>query len=121
MGFRASWTGASGTSYPFTAFKLGQTLPDISGIYIFAKVPFSGVWIEALYVGETRSFKSRLNDGASGHEGLVRAVKAGARHVAVMHVVNDAERLRIETDLRHGLNPLCNRQSTGARFRGFGQ
>jgi hypothetical protein len=38
-------------------------------------------------------------------------------HIAALVVAGDAERLRIETDLRHGLNPSANAQNALGGFR----
>jgi hypothetical protein len=32
-------------------------------------------------------------------------------HIGALVVAGDTQRIRVETDLRHSLNPSCNRQS----------
>jgi hypothetical protein len=116
--FTITWRGKSGTSYTFDCFPGNQAFNPVSGVYILCRNIPGGGW-EALYVGETGSFKDRLNVGQSLHDGYQRAKAAGATHIAAMLVSGDTERLRIETDLRHGLNPSCNAQNANA-LSGFG-
>ena len=116
--FTITWRGKSGNPYIFEAFPDRTGFNSVSGVYIFCRnIPGSG-W-EALYVGEAQSLKDRLNTGVSGHDGYERAKAAGATHIAAMAVSGGAERLRVETDLRHGLNPSCNAQGLNA-LAGFG-
>lgn len=103
-----TWRGRSGTSYTFECFPYPQEFNAVSGVYIFCR-PVPAGW-EALYVGEAQDLKQRLNTGILGHDGHKRAMRAGMTHVAAMAVAGDSERLRVETDLRHGLNPSCNMQ-----------
>ena len=103
-------TGVSGRQYQFEVFPVGTLFNSVPGVYIACRLPSAG-WYQALYVGETQSVKDRLNGSANNHYGLRCAAHNGMSHIAVMVVYSDAERLRIETDLRHGLNPCCNRQS----------
>ena len=113
MALTINWRGKSGASYTFETYPIGQEFNSVSGLYIFCRQVSGGTW-EAMYVGETQSFKDRINTGIGGHDGFLRARNAGATHVAVLLVAGDSERLRIETDLRHGLNPTCNAQSVNA-------
>lgn len=108
-----TWKGISGLPYTFYLYPNGQEFNPVSGVYIFCR-PISLVIWEALYVGEAQSLKDRLNTGISNHDGYRRATTAGMTHIAAMAVLGDAERLRIETDLRHGLNPSCNAQGINA-------
>lgn len=104
-----TWPGASGTKYQTEVFPIGTTFNPVSGVYIVCKAATAGLWT-ALYVGEAQSLYDRLNAGVSAHDGYKRATRSGATHIAVMRTRSDAERLRVETDLRHGLNPPCNKQ-----------
>lgn len=113
-----TWTGKSGTPYRFHFYPDGQLFNPVSGVYIFCRAISLVSW-EALYVGEAQSLKDRLNTGISNHDGYRRAKAAGMTHIAAMVVVGDTERLRVETDLRHGLNPSCNAQGINA-LAGFG-
>lgn len=110
MAFNITWRGASGQSYTFETHPVGTQFNPVSGVYIFCRQVTSGNW-EALYVGETQSLKQRLNTGVSSHDGYLRASRLGMTHIAALVVAGDAERLRIETDLRHGLNPSANTQN----------
>lgn len=106
-----TWTGKSGTDYAFELYPSATDFFAVPGVYIVCRaLQVGGVTrYEALYVGEAQSLEDRLNTNGSGHDGLKRALKMGATHIAA-RVVNGgaAERLRIETDLRHSLNPSCN-------------
>lgn len=105
-----TWPGASGTQYKTELFPIGTQFNAVSGVYIICKAGTApGRW-KALYVGEAKSLYDRLNAGGGTHDGFVRATRSGATHIAVMRTDGDAERLRVETDLRHGLNPPCNAQ-----------
>ena len=107
--------GVSGQDYAFSIYPDGQAFNPVSGVYLFCKRLVTGSY-EVLYVGETKSFQERLGTPITGHDGYVRARKLGMTHIAAMTVVGDAERLRIETDLRHGLNPSANAQGVSHGF-----
>lgn len=113
MSVKQYWTGKSGTSYEFNVYPIGQEFRPVSGVYIFC-IPIGGGRFKALYVGETQSFNDRLNTGRMNHDGFKRARALNASHVAV-RLVGAANRMIVETDLRHGLNPVCNRQPVAAR------
>lgn len=109
----ATWTGKSGTIYAFTVYPLRTTFYPVPGVYIFGRyIQFGGVSRpEALYVGEAKSLEDRLNTNGARHDGLKRAAKMGMTFIAArVAPADDAERLWIETDLRHSLNPACNRE-----------
>jgi hypothetical protein len=108
--------GKSKNPYVFELYPLGQEFNPLPGVYVVGRfIPAIGLStparIEALYVGETKSFVDRLNTGAMHHDGYKRALTLKATHIAVLICRDDAQRLSIETDLRHGLNPVCNAQS----------
>lgn len=113
-----TWIGKSRKSYVFELHLIGQEFNPVSGVYIFCK-PVGQSSMEALYVGETQSLHDRLNTGIENHDGFKRASRAGMTHIAVMSSGNLAERLRIETDLRHGIDPKCNRQAVNALANAF--
>ncbi len=104
------WHGRSNASYTFEVYLIGQEFRPVAGVYVLATVvPVTGgVYVKPLYVGETQSFYDRLNANARNHDGFKRALALGATHVAVRGCNDVRERLAIETDLRHGLNPPCN-------------
>lgn len=110
MAFNITWRGASGQSYTFETHPIGTQFYPVSGVYIFCRQIASELW-EAIYVGETQSLKQRLNVGIRHHDGYLRASRAGITHIAALAVAGSAERLRVETDLRHGLNPSANAQN----------
>lgn len=116
MAFSINWLGASRRPYEFTAYPDGQPFNPVSAVYIFCR-PAPGGTMEALYVGETDSLQRRLNDGIANHDGYRRAKRLGMTHIAVRTVVGDAERRRVETDLRHGLSPVANEQGVTGRYR----
>ena len=107
----------SGLRYTFEIYRATNGLmPEfrpVSGIYMFCRLIGPGKY-EALYVGEADSLYNRLNAGLRNHDGFKRASRIGTTHVAAL-LVGDVDRVRIETDLRHGLNPVCNRQPVPLR------
>jgi hypothetical protein len=113
-----SWPGRSGTKYKTELFPIGTVFNAVSGIYILCRAGATpGSWAQ-LYVGEAQSLYDRLNANVAAHEGFKRATRRGATHIAVMLTYSDAERLRFETDLRHGLNPPCNAQGVPGTISG---
>lgn len=110
MALSIQWHGASKQPYTFEAYPDGTAFNAVSGVYIFCRETSPGSW-EALYVGETQSFQQRLTLGVANHDGHSRAKRVGMTHIAALVVSGESKRLRIETDLRHGLNPVANRQS----------
>ena len=105
-----NWRGASGTSYAFELDPIGSAYHSRSGVYIFAKPDGPGTW-RAGYVGMTDDFDQRLNAGLQHHHAWPSIRGFGATHICTLAVEGgEAARLRIETDLRHGLNCPCNRQ-----------
>lgn len=107
-----TWTGVSGARYTGETVLIGVEFRPLPGVYIACKAVPQG-WL-TFYVGETQDLFQRLNAGLERHEGLKRARSFGATHLSVHLVSGHAERLRVETDLRHGLNPSCNMQPINA-------
>jgi hypothetical protein len=108
-----TWTGKSGQDYSFYLYDLAATFYARPGVYILCRaVQIDGITrYEALYVGEAESFEDRLNASRGEHDGFKRALKMGVTHIAARVVAGDrAQRLSVETDLRHALNPPCNAQ-----------
>lgn len=108
MSVKQYWKGKSGNWYEFDVYPIGQEFNPVSGVYIFCR-PIGDGRFKALYVGETDTFHDRLYTGLKDHHGFKRATVYGVTHVAV-RLVATANRLIVETDLRHGLNPPCNKQ-----------
>lgn len=112
-----TWTGISGWPYEFGVYDLAATFRPVPGVYILCRRAGSllGNHLEALYIGETQSLEDRLNTCRFDHDGFKRASQMGLS-VICARVVTDgtAERLRIETELRHAFNPPCNEQPVPA-------
>lgn len=113
MVLKVTWPGKAGKQYTFDTYPIGTEFNPVLGVYIACKCT-GGVNWNAFYVGETQSFHDRLNTGLEHHDGLKCARRNGATHLGVMIVHGDANRLRVETELRHVLNPVCNRQPANA-------
>jgi hypothetical protein len=109
MALNVTWPGQSGKTYTFETHPIGTEFNPASGVYIACKRSGNLNW-DALYVGETQSFHDRLNTGLEDHDGLKCARRNGATHLGVMIVHGNANRLSVETELRHVLDPACNRQ-----------
>ena len=110
MNTTVTWYGKSNASYQFQLFPVGTIFYSVSGVYVACRWLPTGQ-VEALYVGEAQSLKDRLNTGAKNHAGLLCAARKGMTHIGAIVVPDYAERLCIDTDLRHGLEPSCNKQS----------
>lgn len=110
----ANWIGKSGRKYDFELYPRGTEFKSIGGVYVLCNL-ISARQLRALYVGETKSFHDRLNACAFTHDGFKRAARIGFTHITVLRCADDALRLAIETDLRHALNPVCNRESIPTR------
>lgn len=108
------WAGLSGQRYEFRVYRIGQEFLPVGGIYIMCRFNFGGLLepsgYQPLYVGETSDLNDRLNIGIDTHDGYKRCLAYGVSHFAARRCDDATERLRIETDLRHGLAPVCNRQ-----------
>jgi hypothetical protein len=103
------WTGAGGTRYEFEHHSIGTVFNPVRGVYIFCKSSGDGHW-HPVYVGETDNFSRRLTDELASHHRWECICAAGATHICALMVADNAKRVAIETDLRHRLNPSCNRQ-----------
>lgn len=119
------WTGASGQTYHFQIDPIWTHYKPVPGVYMFCKRTTGlalafGPWI-ALYVGETHDFHERLHSRLDRHDAYECVTRNGATHIATLRVHGAANRLRIETDLRHSIAPVCNLQSVpyGNALRGF--
>lgn len=104
------WIGNSGQTYHFKTYALGVEFKPLSGVYILCRRLATGNF-EALYVGEAQSLYDRLNAGLENHRGYKCALGRGMTHISANLIEGGPERLRIETDLRHGLDPRCNLQT----------
>jgi hypothetical protein len=105
-----SWRGASLQWYEFQLHAIGTVYLERPGVYIFCRLAANENW-DSIYVGETDNFLRRLSNELATHHRWESIRTAGATHICTLHVpAHNSLRLRIETDLRHGLNPPCNRQ-----------
>lgn len=109
-----TWHGVSGQPYLFEVHDTSTIFLPVPGVYVLCRTSpiVLGAHLEPLYVGESESLEDRLNTRRDAHEGFKRALAHGASLICTMRTSQwSTERLRIETDLRHGLNPICNLQS----------
>ena len=67
---------------------------DVAGLYIFARRMAPGRW-RAVYIGETSSFKDRIEH----HERLSEAIQRGVTHIHAM-VFNGGEKERKQLEER---------------------
>lgn len=105
----ADWPGAGLATYRFHLYSMPVEFLPLGGVYVICRV-ITAHDVAPLYVGQTDNLHDRLNAGAMDHEGLERALLEGATHISALVVHDATERIRIETELRHRLNPPCNKQ-----------
>lgn len=113
MTFHINWPGYAGRFHSFEMYPIGTAFNHVGGVYIFCKRASNGNW-DAVYVGETGNFNERLNTALQRHQAWPACCANGATHISVMIVggaLDRASRLALETELRHSLNPPCNRQA----------
>jgi len=111
--FHIHWPGYAGRLHAFETYPIGTAFNQVGGVYIFCKPAPNGNW-DALYVGETSDFNERLNTALQRHQAWPACCAGGATHIAVKIVGGAFDRdarLALETELRHSLNPPCNRQA----------
>lgn len=103
MADKYTWTGASGKKYTYDIFPIGTDWYGVPGNYIFAKESSPGKW-QAVYIGETESFKERLPN----HNELPCIRLNGGTHTHA-HVNRDnSARLEEEQDLLANNKTPCN-------------
>lgn len=103
------WRGQSGVEYEFYNHPIFTAFSNWPGVYVFSRL-HNGL-LHSVYVGETHDFGTRVADKLFEHHAWGRIKRLGATHVSVRNVPGGkAERLRVELDLIHGLNPPANRQ-----------
>ncbi len=99
-----SWGG-----YDFTSYDPTQTnWNDVPGVYIFAGMSPDGRWWQAKYVGQTKSFKTRLGPNDNNHERWQEALRQGVTHIHARVVHDDVERRSLEVMLIETYNPPMN-------------
>ena len=100
---KSTWTGKSGKKYEYETYSMNTTWNDVPGNYIFAKEAPPGSW-EALYIGQTESFKDRLPN----HEALPCVGQNGGTHVHARKNEGKQARLDEEADLLANGKTPCN-------------
>lgn len=104
MADKCKWTGASGKEYIYEIYLIeGTTWNDVKGNYIFAKESKPQNW-EALYIGETESFKDRIPN----HNELPCIQLNKGTHVHVRINYDSQARLAEEKDLLANHTTPCN-------------
>ncbi|WP_434612030.1 hypothetical protein [Tabrizicola sp. M-4] len=105
--------GLHGRVHDFNLYPLhGTVFPRVSGVYVAMRsAAFGEIW--PLYVGESDDLYRRLISDRMAHEGLTRAIMRGATHIAAKVMWDRSARISLETELRHSLNPPCNKQGLG--------
>lgn len=103
----SEWPSGVGQLLKFEVYDIDNTdWSKDGGIYIFCHEEYYG-W-NALYIGQTEDFSSRLPD----HDRLKEAVKKGATHIHTMVVNDDSKRKRLEVILIEKYLPDLNFQHT---------
>ena len=102
----ATFAGASGTKYGFTAYTTDTDFENIGAVYIFTKrtVPNGKGSHKFLYIGETGELKDRISD----HEKWPCVERNDCNAICVHAEGDGAERLKIEKDLLDDSNTPCN-------------
>ena len=89
--------------YTFSVHSLStERWNDVPGVYIFAYVTPGNTW-QAVYIGETGSFQTRL----PGHERLDEAILAGATNIHAMQL--NVSRKDVEERLIQKYRPVLQR------------
>ncbi|MBR1130762.1 GIY-YIG nuclease family protein [Bradyrhizobium iriomotense] len=103
-----NWQGRSGAWYIHTIFPLtAQTFIEGAN-YIMVQRLTDGTR-KAIYIGQSENLRTRL----PRHEKLMLAQLHGATELHIhLLATTDAERFRIETDIRNGHPAPLNEQST---------
>ncbi len=103
MADKCTWTGASGKEYLYNIYTMDTDWNDVAGNYIFAKETSPHKW-DAVYIGETESFKDRLPN----HNELPCVKRNGGTHIHA-HTNQDSQaRLAEEADIIATGRPPCN-------------
>lgn len=100
-----AWPLGNGVNLEFTVHDRNEGWNKVGGLYIFSYLASNGFW-QALYVGQTNDFSSRL----PSHERLHEAVQRGATHIHALVVPLQQNRDTWETMLIQNLQPPMNEQ-----------
>lgn len=101
-----TFTGHSGTIYPFEIHRIGTDFPLVGAVYIFTRETKSkGETVhDPLYIGQTQSLEGKFCDDRKFR--CVR--KYGAEYICIHRIADEIHRRKIEGDLRLALNAICN-------------
>lgn len=103
---QCSWPLGNGESLTFTIYEPSSvTWNAVAGLYIFARPLPNNRW-DALYIGKTEDFSSRLPN----HEVWESALRHGATHIHALVVPLAANRQTWERMLIQHLQPILNVQ-----------
>ena len=102
-------SGPSNEIYEFEIWSLESDFEDEGGVYIFSKIETSLGGEELiqhvhLYIGETKSFKCRLDD----HEKWNEALEEDVQMILILPENNEKRRGDIERDLISKYDPILN-------------
>ena len=100
---KCTWTGATGKEYLYDIYPIDTNWNDVAGNYIFAKETSPHKW-DAVYIGETESFKNRLPN----HNELPCVKRNGGTHLHAHTNQDSKARLDEEADLIATGRPPCN-------------
>jgi len=103
------WPLGNGQTLNFAVYGSNVTWNKVAGLYIFAY--YDGQYWQALYVGQTDDFSSRI----PSHEKWDTAVRRGATHIHAAVVPQEATRDTLEKRLIAHLQPPMNEQYKGLR------
>jgi hypothetical protein len=107
-----TWPLGNGETLIFTIFRVNDNWKKVAGLYIFAYTYNEGKNCQAIYIGQTDDFSSRI----PCHEKWESAVQLGATHVHALVVPHAATRDTLERCLIAHLQPTLNEQYTGANY-----
>ena len=103
MARTCKWVGDSGKEYIYNIHSIDTDWGDVPGNYIFTKETSPRVW-EAVYIGETVSFKDRLHN----HNELPCIQRNKGTHIHNHINRDDDARLEEEADLLANYSTPCN-------------
>lgn len=100
--------GEIGIKYNFTIYPKDTSFYNVSAVYIFTNRHLDGnTYIHTpLYIGESGQLGSRI----AKHEKWPCVTKHGCTHICIMQINGEDARIRVETDLIHNYDPVCNKQ-----------
>ena len=98
------YTGISGSHYEFEVFSAAETLPNVSGVYVFASQGTLLTESHApLYVGESEHVAERLE-----HHEKWDCVRRYDCRFLCLHRADYLSRMAIEKDIMERYKPPCN-------------